>query len=182
MKKIWILWTFLTISMLLTFMLGSCGASSGTDETGPGADLPESLGSESQGSESTDASGIIENVNLKIRALPDPYALTKADYPAVEEALEAYKALTDSQRASVETALVEKLRSLEAKMSEPDVKRTVHVTDAPYGVVGDGRTDDRPAIQSAIDDMAQNGGGIVLLDNLAEHTRDFSRKLAAFHS
>lgn len=39
----------------------------------------------------------------------------------------------------------------------------VNVLDAPYLAAGDGATNDRPAIQSAIDAVAANGGGTVTL-------------------
>ena len=37
------------------------------------------------------------------------------------------------------------------------------VTDTPFNAVGDGKTNDRSAIQSAIDYAYLNGGGTVLL-------------------
>jgi hypothetical protein len=44
-------------------------------------------------------------------------------------------------------------------------KRTAHfdVTTAPYNARGDGSTDDAPAIQAALDDAAEVGGGVVYL-------------------
>ena len=42
-------------------------------------------------------------------------------------------------------------------------KLTVFVTDAPYNAKGDGLTNDRAAIQQAIDDAYKNGGGTVVL-------------------
>lgn len=41
--------------------------------------------------------------------------------------------------------------------------RTVRVTDAPYGAVGDGKTECRAAIQRAVDELAALGGGTVVL-------------------
>ena len=41
---------------------------------------------------------------------------------------------------------------------------TVRATDAPFNAAGDGKTDDRAAIQAAIDYVHKNGGGTVLLD------------------
>ena len=41
---------------------------------------------------------------------------------------------------------------------------TVRVTDAPFSAKGDGQTNDRAAIQAAIDHVYKNGGGTVLLD------------------
>ncbi len=42
-------------------------------------------------------------------------------------------------------------------------KLTVFVTDAPYNAKGDGLTNDRAAIQQAIDDVFSQGGGTVVL-------------------
>jgi len=41
--------------------------------------------------------------------------------------------------------------------------RSVRVTDAPYNACGDGKTNDRAAIQNAIDDLYRLGGGTVIL-------------------
>ena len=49
----------------------------------------------------------------------------------------------------------------EPRLDIPD--RTVYVTDAPYNAAGDGITDDRAAIQKAIDETAAAGGGTVVL-------------------
>ncbi|MBQ7720883.1 MAG: hypothetical protein IJT56_09895 [Clostridia bacterium] len=46
---------------------------------------------------------------------------------------------------------------------ESAVGRAVRVTDPPYLAAGDGETDDRAALQSAIDRAASSGGGTVIL-------------------
>src|SRR6478609_9303055 len=40
---------------------------------------------------------------------------------------------------------------------------TIDVTQAGYGAVGDGTTNDRAAIQRALDDVAADGGGTVVI-------------------
>ncbi len=40
---------------------------------------------------------------------------------------------------------------------------TIDVTQAGYGAVGDGATNDRGAIQRALDDVAADGGGTVVI-------------------
>ena len=41
---------------------------------------------------------------------------------------------------------------------------TVRVTDAPFCAAGDGKTNDRAAIQAAIDRVYHSGGGTVILN------------------
>jgi hypothetical protein len=60
-------------------------------------------------------------------------------------------------------ASVAALCALAALPAVATARDTVQVTDAPFGAVGDGTTNDRPAIQAAIDHVAARGGGTVVL-------------------
>ena len=56
----------------------------------------------------------------------------------------------------------------------------VNVINAPYNAVGDGSSNDRPAIQQAIDDVNAAGGGTVTAETARAFGRDLARAMRVF--
>ena len=63
----------------------------------------------------------------------------------------------------VVACLVFSVVSAVTQASSARAATTTDVTAAPYSAVGDGVTNDRPAIQAAIEDVSAAGGGVVVL-------------------
>ena len=101
-------------------------------------------------------------VDSKITAIG---VVTLDSEAAITEARAAYDSLTDAQKEFVTKFDI--LVSAEATLAQLKAEPTVfdvYVTDEAYGAKGDSKTNDRAAIQAAIDDAHAAGGGTVRLD------------------
>ena len=98
-------------------------------------------------------------LETRIDELRDAYAVTSEDQSAFLSVKKAFSKLSPGQKAKISASRVEKLGRIEAKLTPGNPRRTVYVTDEPFCAKGDGETNDRAAIQAAIDSLWHEGGG-----------------------
>ena len=94
-------------------------------------------------------------VEVKINALPSPEEVGLENKRAIEEAKEAYDALTDYQKSKVDPAIVEKLKKDEAALAAAEEKRDTDAAKAVEDKINDlpssdkVKVEDKTAIEAA---------------------------------